>query len=146
MRTRPEGKNFAPCAMSSHVHRAQACAEPPRTNEAIIRSFPGRVLTVTVLAAHKRPLSFDSCLPADIREAAAKRARPLYEESTNADARAHQHPETGQAPVHQRPDACAGREPAASGNLPLAFQLPEPKSRRLEVGPRLTPTPVMAVN
>jgi hypothetical protein len=31
------------------------------TCEAIIRSFPGRVLTVTVLCAHKRPLSFDSC-------------------------------------------------------------------------------------
>ena len=35
-----------------------------RTNEAIIRSFPGRVLTVTVLASRKRPFSFDSCVPA----------------------------------------------------------------------------------
>jgi hypothetical protein len=41
------------------------------TFEAIIRSFPGRVLTVTVLCARKRPLSFDSCAPAP----AAKRAR-----------------------------------------------------------------------
>ena len=45
-------------------------AGPVRTCEAIIRSFPGRVLTVTVLCARKRPLSFDSCAPA-----AAKRAR-----------------------------------------------------------------------
>lgn len=37
--------------------------EAQRTHEAIIRSFPGRVLTVTVLASHKRPFSFDSCVP-----------------------------------------------------------------------------------
>jgi hypothetical protein len=35
-----------------------------KTCEAIIRSFPGRVLTVTVLGTQKRPLSFDSCAPA----------------------------------------------------------------------------------
>ena len=46
---------------------AQRCGA---TLEAIIRSFPGRVLTVTVLCARKRPLSFDSCAPAP-----AKRAR-----------------------------------------------------------------------
>ena len=43
---------------------------PLPTYEAIIRSFPGRVLTVTVLCARKRPMSFDSCAPA-----AAKRSR-----------------------------------------------------------------------
>jgi hypothetical protein len=35
-----------------------------RTNEAIIRSFPGRVLTVTVLSKNKRSISFDSTVPA----------------------------------------------------------------------------------
>lgn len=45
--------------------------EALRTNEAIIRSFPGRVLTITVLASHKRPFSFDSCVPS----ADCKRAR-----------------------------------------------------------------------
>jgi len=45
--------------------------EAARTFEAIIRTFPGRVLTVTVLAPQKRALSFDSCLP----PAPAKRAR-----------------------------------------------------------------------
>ena len=38
-----------------------------RTCEAIIRSFPGRVLTVTVLCDRKRPMSFDSCAPASAK-------------------------------------------------------------------------------
>ena len=47
----------------------EAMTETPRACEAIIRSFPGRVLTVTVLGAHKRPLSFDSCAPASNKRA-----------------------------------------------------------------------------
>ena len=40
-----------------------------RSCEAIIRSFPGRVLTVTVLSRgdRKRPLSFDSGAPASVK-------------------------------------------------------------------------------
>ena len=66
--------------------------------EAIIRSFPDRVLTVTVLAPHKsgqkRALSFDSCLPPSpkrachdataplVRPTAARRATPMLSAST----------------------------------------------------------------
>ncbi len=49
------------------IHLSSSCYLPPRLLQAIIRSFPDRVLTVTVLAPHKsgqkRALSFDSCLP-----------------------------------------------------------------------------------
>jgi hypothetical protein len=78
-----------------HTH----AAEPPRMLEAIIRSFPGRVLTVTVLAPHKsgqkRALSFDSCLPPSpakrachdetaplVSPTAARRATPMLSAST----------------------------------------------------------------
>ena len=75
------------------------CYLPPRMLEAIIRSFPDRVLTVTVLAPHKsgqkRALSFDSCLPPEpakracndetaplVRPTAARRATPMLSAST----------------------------------------------------------------
>uniref|UniRef100_A0A7S0E3V1 Uncharacterized protein n=1 Tax=Hanusia phi TaxID=3032 RepID=A0A7S0E3V1_9CRYP len=62
--------------------------------QAIIRTYPGRVLKITVLSQYKRPLSFDACSPAspcgkrrgvsddhtqdyDEAEHAAKRARLL---------------------------------------------------------------------
>lgn len=60
---------IAPKDMAGHSPAREPGA--PRTFEAIIRTFPGRVLTVTVLAPQKRALSFDSCLP----PAPAKRAR-----------------------------------------------------------------------
>mmetsp|Transcript_39937 Transcript_39937/g.125449 ORF Transcript_39937/g.125449 Transcript_39937/m.125449 type:complete len:89 (-) Transcript_39937:880-1146(-) len=31
--------------------------------QAIIRTYPGRVLKITVLSQYKRPLSFDACSP-----------------------------------------------------------------------------------
>ena len=55
--------------MSEPSDEARGPAPLP-TYEAIIRSFPGRVITVTVLCGRKRPMSFDSCAPA-----AAKRSR-----------------------------------------------------------------------
>ena len=62
------------------------CYLPPRMLEAIIRSFPDRVLTVTVLAPHKsgqkRALSFDSCLPPEPATTRRRRwcAQPQPEE------------------------------------------------------------------
>jgi hypothetical protein len=48
---------------------------PAPTREAIIRTFPGRLLHVTVLGSHKkRPLSFDSCAPSPPRPAKHARA------------------------------------------------------------------------
>jgi hypothetical protein len=132
-------------------------AEAQRTNQAIIRSFPGRVLTVTVLASHthKRALSFDSCLPAEACEkaAASKRARLLDddEQQRDTDAAAHnaQGSEAVHAPVqqHQSPDArapvrdqggggifgCAASSPTSP--LALAWLGPEQLQRpRLDAG------------
>ena len=73
-------------------HRADTGGEVPRTHEVVIRSFPGRVLTVTVLGnstTRKRPFSFDSCLPAEPCEAAAKRACSVDEPYAFAKAGGH---------------------------------------------------------
>ena len=59
------------CVQAAGGHSAEnastncgGAASSMRTNEAIIRSFPGRVLTVTVLSKNKRSISFDSTVPA----------------------------------------------------------------------------------
>ena len=115
------GKTLRRKKMSSTTpsQRAGERAEAQRTNQAIIRSFPGRVLTVTVLASHthKRALSFDSCLPAEACEkaAAAKRARLLDddEQQRATDAATHnaQGSEAVHAPKQQHPSQ-PGRDQA----------------------------------
>ncbi|EKX37086.1 hypothetical protein GUITHDRAFT_155072 [Guillardia theta CCMP2712] len=68
--------------------------------QAIIRTYPGRVLKITVLSQYKRPLSFDACSPpspcgkrrsvsddqdCDEAERAAKRARLLTAMNQSSD-------------------------------------------------------------
>ena len=91
--------------MSSRLSpRESTRAEAPRTNQAIIRSFSGRVLTVTVLASHKRALSFDSCLLTETSEvAAAKRARLLDDDEQRATDGAADNAEAEHAPAVPTP-------------------------------------------
>lgn len=57
------------CYQISGGRKTEAMVETPKTCEAIIRTLPGRVLTVTVLSTRKHPLSFDSCAPASGKRA-----------------------------------------------------------------------------
>ena len=57
------------CERLAHTSGPKLEAEPEMaTTEAILRSFPDNVMTVTVLTstAYTRPFTNDSCLPADL--------------------------------------------------------------------------------
>ena len=84
-------RRFArPHMSSAQWNKAKPDREVSRTNEAVIRSFPDRVLVVTVLRRSSRNgdlvgtglptrFSLDSCLAAETHEVGAKRSR-LFDE------------------------------------------------------------------
>jgi hypothetical protein len=122
--------------MSSEAsHRADVGGDVPRTHEVVIRSFPGRVLTVTVLgnsSMRKRPFSFDSCLPAEPCETAAKRACSIDEPHDFA--KAEGHPAVAVRLPGREMLGGGGRGPLLEGSVSvkstsLLLQ------RRLDVGP-----------
>jgi hypothetical protein len=67
----PQSSMSSSSAVTAHnlIDTKEPMRAATRSCEAIIRSFPGRVVTVTVLSRgdRKRPLSFDSCAPASVK-------------------------------------------------------------------------------